>query len=433
MTGSPPPRRIHRRLHVLVVEHSALMRRYIGQCLEGAGHVVRLARDGREALRAVTANKPDVVILGVDLPLMDGLTCLSRLMVEAPVPVVMVSLLAERAATLTAEALKLGAVDFIPKPQRGLSHTAPEFKEALVARIQRAARMTVRRRLPRTAARGLDSHPHAPRSLRAAGRGMAGRELDTNPLRPVLERGTGSLLAVRESPSRPQRAVRERGPRPLRLKERVGRRVTPVRPEVAPAAMAWGPPVRSVDLVVVGVSTGGPRTLEAILCDLPESFAAPILVAQHMPANFTGIFAARLARLCAMDVVEVAGSEVLLPGTVYIARGGHDILVRSNHGRLVAASVASDPGRSWHPSVGRMVASALEVVPAKRLLGVQLTGMGDDGAEEMALLKTRGGRTIAQSEESCAVYGMPRALVLRKGASAVLSQDKIGPRMLAWM
>ena len=421
--------RSQRGLHVLVVDDSSLMRRYLRQSLEAAGHVVRVARDGREALQAVAEDKPDVVTLDVDMPAMDGLTCLKHLMrVEAPIPVVMVSLLAVRAPQLSKEALKLGAVDFIARPDGVQSHTTRAFKASLIDRIERAAKVKVRRRYSRTAERLRGAL--LPRAVVERSPGSIAAARASQRVHPVGERDSRPITVVRERASRPLQAVRERVTRPQRLIERVGRKVSPVRPEEVSPVL--GPAARSVDLVVVGVSTGGPRTLQAILSELPRGFAAPILVAQHMPANFTGIFAGRLARLCAMDVVEVTGSELLLPGTVYIARGGHDILVRSNHGRLVAASVAADAGRSWHPSVGRMVASALEIVPARRLLGVQLTGMGDDGAEEMAMLKARGGRTIAQSEASCAVYGMPRALVLRKGASVVLSQDRIASRMLAW-
>ena len=466
MTASPSRRRTSRVLDVLVVDDSALMRRYIRQSLEEAGHRVRVARDGSEALIAVARQKPDVVTLDVEMPKMDGLTCLGHLMSEAPVPVVMVSSLTEIGAKTTFDALELGAVDFVSKPTGGVSHSILKIKELLVSKVENAARVTVRRkvRVPRPAAS--PSREASSRSFRPVREGVSrplmggASEVATRPLRPTREAfskplsGGGGresssrpLRSCREGLSRPIHAVRESASRPLRsLEEARTAPLSPLserttRPLAPPAGAAgrhpghhpYGAPTRSADLVVVGVSTGGPGTLETILADLPSDFPAPILVAQHMPENFTAIFAGRLGRFCALEVVEVTGVEVLLPGTVYIARGSHDIVVRSSHGRLTAASVASDPRFTWHPSVSRMVASALEVVPAKRLLGIQLTGMGDDGAKEMAEIRSRGGRTIAQSEDSCVVYGMPRALVLRKGATAVLHHEHIGPRLMAWM
>jgi two-component system chemotaxis response regulator CheB len=186
-------------------------------------------------------------------------------------------------------------------------------------------------------------------------------------------------------------------------------------------------------LVLVGVSTGGPRTLEEILPQLPPDLPWPVLVAQHMPASFTATFAARLDSLCALRVKELERMEALEPGTVYIARGGTDMVVAERLGRLVALARPESAKHLWHPSVDALVESALAIVPPARLIGVQLTGMGYDGAEAMARLKRRGGRTIAESEDSAVVFGMPKELIERGGASLVLPAHKVATQIVRWL
>jgi len=185
-------------------------------------------------------------------------------------------------------------------------------------------------------------------------------------------------------------------------------------------------------LVVIGVSTGGPTTLQRVLSGLPADLPVPVAVAQHMPASFTSVYAERLDRHSAVRVVEVNSAEPLQPGTVYIAQGDADMVLTRRLGRFVLETVPSEPSHPWHPSVTRLVSSAAELMPAESLLAVQLTGMGDDGAEAMARLRRAGGHTIAESEESAVIYGMPRALVELDGASEVLHHDRIAAAMTHW-
>jgi two-component system chemotaxis response regulator CheB len=189
----------------------------------------------------------------------------------------------------------------------------------------------------------------------------------------------------------------------------------------------------SFGLVLVGVSTGGPRTLEEILPHLPANLPWPVLVVQHMPATFTAPFATRMNTLCNLNVKEAAAIEDIQPGTIYIARGGSDMAVGQRAGRLVITSKPESSKYLWHPSVDVLVASALDHVAADRLIGVQLTGMGYDGAETMAELKRRGGRTIAESEETAVVFGMPKELISRGGATNVLPSGKIASQIDRWL
>jgi two-component system chemotaxis response regulator CheB len=186
-------------------------------------------------------------------------------------------------------------------------------------------------------------------------------------------------------------------------------------------------------LVLIGVSTGGPRTLEEILPLLPADLPYPVLVGIHMPAQFTGTFAARIDQLCALRVVEVSRTTKLSPGHVYIARGGADMIVAQHSGAIAAAAAPPLPSSPWQPSIDRLVTSAMRYMKPEALIGVQLTGMGEDGAAAMKALHDAGGRTIAESEETAVVFGMPRELIERRGASCVLPCDLIAQQIVKWL
>ncbi|HVC30382.1 MAG TPA: CheB methylesterase domain-containing protein, partial [Steroidobacteraceae bacterium] len=230
-------------------------------------------------------------------------------------------------------------------------------------------------------------------------------------------------------------AAAARLPSTHRLRERVQFRIGGAAPgrRAAPAAQmsdvqdAEGP--AGDGLVLVGTSTGGPPALEALLAPLPASFPWPILVAQHMPAAFTGPLAHRLTGLCALTVLEVAQPTRLQAGCAYIGRGDADLVVSRRPSGLIALTVPSNPGYPWHPSTDRLVRSTMEHLPAARLVGVLMTGMGNDGAEAMANLRARGGVTIAESQETAIVWGMPGELVRKGGATHVLPLPGIAQRL----
>jgi two-component system chemotaxis response regulator CheB len=185
--------------------------------------------------------------------------------------------------------------------------------------------------------------------------------------------------------------------------------------------------------VLIGVSTGGPRALEAILPALPADLPWPVVVAQHMPANFTAGLAARLDQHCALHVVEAAQAMPLLAGQIYLARGGCDVTLFHHGSEICVAPCAVDPALFWHPSVDLLVRSAMQVFPAEALIGVLLTGMGDDGAAAMTELRQQGGRTLAESAESAVVFGMPAELIRRGGAAEVAHLQEIAGVLKRWL
>uniref|UniRef100_B0T3W6 Protein-glutamate methylesterase/protein-glutamine glutaminase n=1 Tax=Caulobacter sp. (strain K31) TaxID=366602 RepID=B0T3W6_CAUSK len=356
---------------LLIVDDSALMRRVLGDVFQNEpGFEVAFARDGVEALAQVHAFRPDVITLDVQMPRMDGLSCLDRIMVERPCPVVMVSSLTAEGADATLEALELGAVDFVAKPDGAVSLAIDDFGPILVEKVVTAAASRLRR-----------SHRLAER-LRARHGAIA-----TSPPAPPQPRG------------KPAAAWKPR-----------------------PAGMPPG-------LVIIGTSTGGPPALDVVLSEMPADFPWPILVAQHMPAAFTASLAHRLDGLCALRVIEVARPTPLIPGCVYVARGDADMTVSRRSAGPVALSAPSSAEHRWHPSVDRLVDSAALAVPPERLVGVLMTGMGNDGARSMAALRAAGGRTIAESEDTAVVWGMPGELVKAGGADVVAPLDSIAGKI----
>jgi two-component system chemotaxis response regulator CheB len=363
-------------LKLLIADDSALMRKYLGDIFKAEGDFdVHLARNGAEALSMANALAPDVITLDVNMPEMDGITCLSRIMVECPKPVVMVSSLTSAGAEVTLQAMALGAVDFIPKPDGTVSLHIDKIRGALVAKVRNAARARIRQ------SRGL-----VERVRHSAQTGGGARPAPSAPRRPA---GAG---------------------------------------QVAPHA-ATGP-IRG--LVMIGVSTGGPGAIESVIPRLPRHFPWPILIAQHMPESFTGVFARRINSLAAIEVIEVTRPTPLRAGVAYIGRGDADMVVGRRGGELNAIPMPASSQHVWHPSVERLVTSAMEHVDPDQLLGVMLTGMGDDGADAMVELRSRGGRTIAEAEDTAVVWGMPGELVKRGGASLVVPLHRIADQIQRW-
>lgn len=376
-------------IKLLVVDDSALMRKLLSVIFEEEGDFeIRLARNGAEMLDVARGFRPDVVTLDVNMPVMDGLASLSRLMIEMPCPVVMVSSLTTQGAEATLEAMQLGAVDFVAKPEGTVSLSIDRIRPMLVEKVRAAARARLRP------------------SLRLAERvrhqiGWAAGQ------RPRADAGLPDAAA-----------------QPVRR---------PVPPPVPHRPVPAGRDDQVDGLVLVGASTGGPQAVEVVLSGLPVDFPWPVLVAQHIPATFTRVFAQRLDRVSALTVVEAARPTPLHPGHAYIALGDADLVVARRLSGLYALPVPSSPALRWHPSVDRMVMSALDHVEAERMIGVLLTGMGNDGAEAMARLQAGGGRTIAEGETTAVVWGMPGDLVRRGGADIVAPLSDIVPAIIEWV
>jgi two-component system, chemotaxis family, protein-glutamate methylesterase/glutaminase len=350
-------------IRILIADDSALMRRHFVQTFnEQGGFEIFTARNGREAVEENLRQQPDVVLLDINMPEMDGLSALALIRQARPVPVIMVSSLTHAGALATFEALALGAVDYVPKPEGTISLSIDQIKDQLISKVRSA----------------INARPAPP------------------PRR-------GGVIAQRMREE--QSTLREQRQRMQQ---------------------------KADGLVLIGVSTGGPGTLEQILPQLPEDFPYPVIVAQHMPAAFTGPFAERMNHLCALDVLEARQLMPVERGKVYIARGGADLVLCQRGQRLHLQPQPESAEHLWHPSVERLGRSALEHCQARHLIAVMLTGMGDDGAAAFTQIHHKGGRTIAESQDTAIVFGMPKELIQHGGASIALPADRIAQQLIQW-
>jgi len=366
-------------IRLLIVDDSPLMRRLLTAIFADVGDfVIAVARTAAEALDMLPVFAPDVVTLDIHMPGMNGLACLDQIMLRRPCPVVMVSSLTAEGAAETLEAMALGAVDFVAKPRGAVSLEIDTIAPLLVEKVRNAAKA----RISRTA--------RLAERLRA-------------------RTGTSGTRAATRTGTRPPGSTTRNSLSP-------------------PPSLD---PLPAEGVVLVGCSTGGPPALDELLGNLPADFPWPIVVAQHMPASFTGALARRLDKFCALAISEVSAPTPLAAGQVYIGRGDADVVLSRRGTRLVAMAAPSSADYHWHPSVDRLVDSALTLLGPEQIIGVLMTGMGADGAKTMNELHDKGGRTIAESAETAVVWGMPGALVAAGGADAVVPLEQIAGTLLA--
>jgi two-component system chemotaxis response regulator CheB len=330
---------------VLLVDDSVTTRAHLAALLEDAPglQIVGQARDGEEGLREALRLRPDVIVLDLQMPRMDGFTFLRLLMPQRPTPVVVVSSLKQRSEVF--KALELGALDFVAKPA-GTAASLEQFREELLQKCAtvRALRMdnlTARRPLP-------------------------------------------PALAAPHEPSR---------------------------------------------VAAVGASTGGPQALQQLLAALPADLPLALLIAQHMPEKFTATFAQRLARTTGWNAREAADGDLLAPGLALVAPGGRHLEVVRDDEELRARILPREEGAArYTPSIDRLLTSAAAALEG-RLCGVVLTGMGQDGREGIQAVKRAGGLTLAESEDSAVVYGMPQVAQATGAVDEVLDLRSLAARL----
>lgn len=375
---------------VLVVDDSAFVRRSLTTILEKDKDitVTATASNGEEAIEMVRRHDPDVITMDVEMPRMDGLTALQRIMSEMPCPVIMVSSLTREGADTTLRALELGALDYIPKLSSGALPDLAKLDAELCSKVKTLARRKAFMRLV-----------------------FSRNKPQTNGCRPrptLSPAPVAASASTAASASAAGTALTAAAARPL--------------PQVSGRQM--------YDAVAIGVSTGGPPAVQKVLSCLPENFPVPILIAQHMPAAFTGPFAKRLDAQCAISVKEAEAIERLKGGTAYICPGGKHLRLETRGGMLTGV-VTEEPKEALYKPSANVLMETAAIALGKRALGVILTGMGSDGLEGTKVLKEKGGRAIAQSEASCVVYGMPKAIVDAKLADEIVDIEDMAGAILA--
>ena len=347
------------RIKVMVVDDSAVVRQVVAELLgeDPDIEVIAAVADPILAMTRMKVQWPDVIVLDVEMPRMDGITFLKKIMAERPTPVVICSTLAASGAKTSIEALAAGAVAIITKPTIGLKQFLVDASDDLVTAVKAASKANVRKTSPAI----------------------------------VREKNTADVIM--------------------------------------PAADKHSAMLQTTERVVaLGTSTGGTQALELVLSGLPR-VTPGIVVVQHMPEKFTTEFANRLNNLCELEVREAQNNDRVVPGRALIAPGGKHMLLRRT-GAQYYVEVMDGPLVNRHrPSVDVLFRSVAKCAGANAL-GVIMTGMGDDGAAGLAEMRAAGARTLAQDEESCVVFGMPKEALKRGGVERTVPLSAIGREIM---
>lgn len=356
-------------IRVLIVDDSALMRNLISRVVEQSPGltVVGKAMNGQFALESIPVCKPDIIVLDIEMPVMNGLQFLEeRKKARIDIPVVMLSSLTTEGASVTMRCLELGASDFLTKPggpSGGDLTTAlarlPVLLQSYGGAYVRAKNTAViANRTPSMYSRALDGL-----------QSTSGR----------IEKSKGVLNNVVFS-SKP-------------VKEKTV--ITPLRDS------------GKIEIIAIGISTGGPNALREVFRDISPEVKQPILVVQHMPAGFTAEFANSLNSICPLEVKEAQDGDILKPGRILIAPGNYHIYVERKK-LAVVVRLSDGPQRNGHRPSADVLFESVAAVYQNNALGVIMTGMGNDGAVQLAEMRRQGAWTLGQDEESSVVYGMPK-------------------------
>ncbi len=342
---------------VLIVDDSAVVRQVLTAMLDAAPgiKVIYAVTDPILAIERMKIQWPDVIVLDVEMPRMDGITFLRKIMQERPTPVVICSTLTEKGAQTTMEALAAGAVAIVTKPKLGLKQFLQESSDDLVAAVRAAAKAKVQHLIAK------------PRITS-----------------PTVAEANVKFTADVILPASENRAM-------IQTTERV---------------------------VAIGTSTGGTQALEEVLTALPR-VTPGIVIVQHMPEKFTAAFAARLNGLCQITVQEASNNDRVVQGRALIAPGGKHLLLRRNGAQYFVEVIDGPLVNRHRPSVDVLFRSVAKCAGANAL-GIIMTGMGDDGAAGLLEMRNAGARTVAQDEESCVVFGMPKEAIKRGGVEKTL-------------
>ena len=365
------------KITVVVVDDSALVRSMLTEIINRQPDMtcIGAAADPFVAREMIRNLNPDVITLDVEMPRMDGIDFLSKLMRLRPMPVVMVSTLTERGAEVTLKALELGAVDFVAKPKIGVADGLRQLADDITDKVRIAAKARINRL-------------HLPAAA------------------PVPAGAAGA----------PSTSVRSSG-------------ATAAPAPTKPATTSPGLGRLSTEKIIfIGASTGGTEATKEVLASLPAD-SPGVVITQHMPPGFTRNYAARLDSLCKISVKEATDGERILPGHAYIAPGGLHLSVERSGANYIARVQDGDPVNRHKPSVEVLFKSAARVV-GPNAIGIMLTGMGADGAKAMREMKDAGAYCVAQNEATCVVFGMPREAIAAGAVQEVLPLTQIAQHVL---
>ena len=367
-------------ISVLVCDDSALMRNLISRIIENTPglSVAGKAMNGQFAVEKIPLIHPDVMVLDIEMPVMNGIEFLKwRKANHVDIPVVILSSIAERGAAVTMQCLELGASDFITKPNGSESSDISSVAARLVELLS----------------------SYGGKYARAHGKDVYSEDFFVQ------------LAEEREAQQKKHEDLAAKlPPEQFAHTEHVAPRPTfefIARPHKEPAVIT---PLREggrIEVIAIGISTGGPNALREVFKNIDPHIKQPILVVQHMPAGFTAEFANSLDHICALDVKEAEDGDLVKSGRILIAPGNFHIYVEQEALAPVVRLSQSEPQNGHRPSADVLFESVAKVYQ-NRALGVIMTGMGCDGAKQLAEMRKQGAWTLGQDEESAVVYGMPK-------------------------
>jgi two-component system chemotaxis response regulator CheB len=376
-------------ISVLIVDDSALMRNLIGRMVEETPGlmIADKAMNGIFALQKIPRVNPDIICLDLEMPEMNGIEFLKeRKKHGIEIPVVILSSIAAKGAEITMEALSLGASDFVQKPSGSISGDIHTVRDTLIPML--------------------------------LGYGGQYRKLHGKKLLSPQE------AAARQQPLSTPAADTHKTTELLATILGTAPPVTPAKVPVQIRKPA------DTQIIAIGISTGGPDALRVVFSKLDADLKVPIVVVQHMPAGFTGEFAKSLDRVCPLDVKEAEEGDPIIPGRILVAQGNKHLEVE-RRGAAVAAHLSDAPQVSGHRPSADVLFASVALVYQNHALGVIMTGMGRDGAQQLGTIFKEGGMTLGQDEASAVVYGMPRVAYELGHVQEQVSLNKMANRICA--
>jgi two-component system chemotaxis response regulator CheB len=367
-------------IRVLLAEDSAYQRKVITEMITSNEkiEVIDIAKNGREAIEKIGMHNPDVILLDLIMPEVDGLSVLKFLSEHYPIPTIVFTGLELESLDDSVQALLLGAFDFIIKPSGYWEEEFPKFKEKLIS------------------------------SILYAGKIKKTYEKRNNLIKESIHNHLNLNMSAEQK-------ITRNACQPMTIE--------------APKIDSSDIPRLKSNIIVIGTSTGGPRTLKTILKKIPKDFPCPILMVQHLDAFFMKQLAKSLNNSCEIEVKIPVNGEKIKSGIVYLSPGANhmQVVIRNNIPSIKIFK--GKPVNFCMPSVDVLFFSVAETYK-QHTLGILLTGLGDDGAAGLDAIKSAGGKTIAESAETCVVYGMPKAAVKRGAAKLVLPNYSIRDYMM---
>ena len=370
------------KIKVLVVDDSALMRNLVSKIINASPNltVVATAMNGKFALEKIPQCNPDIIVLDVEMPIMNGLQFLQeRKNRKIDIPVVMLSSVTSEGAVVTMQCIEMGACDFIQKPSGSISLDINKVAVQLTEKV--------------TSYGG---------NYASKTRGLTGEALHTYL---TLDETSHKIEIKKVEPEREITETSKIDAENLIPKSFLtpGWVQTPKKIETITPLREPG----KIEIIALGISTGGPNALREVFADLSPDIKVPMLVVQHMPAGFTQEFAMSLDSICPLEVKEAQDGDILKPGRVLIAPGSHHIIVEKRSLANIVRVIDTEPRNGHRPSVDVLFESVAKAYQ-NHALGIIMTGMGRDGAEQLAELRKQGSRTLGQDKDSSIVYGMPK-------------------------